>query len=61
MLVVKSAKAIKDVEVRQVLKMIATDSGGLAHMISWTLQNGHEMVESLEDSSNYIFLFRLLY
>ena len=45
----------------QVLKMIATDSGGLADMINWTLQTDHEMVESFKGSSNKIYLFHLLY
>ena len=37
LLVVKTAKTIKEVEVGQVLKMIASDSGALADMMSWTL------------------------
>ena len=61
LLVVKSAKAIKGVVMGQVLKMIATDSGGLADMINWTLQTDHEMVESFKGSSNKIYLFHLLY
>ena len=39
----------------QVLKMIATDSGRLADMISWTLQTGHEMFESLKDISTFSY------
>lgn len=56
--VVKTAKAIKNVEIGQVLKMISTDAGAPSDMVAWTHQTGHEMLESIEESGKYVFLFR---
>jgi tRNA 2-thiouridine synthesizing protein A len=56
--VVKTAKAIKQVEVGQVLQMIATDPGAPPDMEAWTRQTGHEMVDSTEDSGKFVFYFR---
>ncbi len=56
--VVKTAKAIKEIEIGQVLQMIATDSGAPPDMEAWSRQTGHEMLESSEQDSKYIFFFR---
>ena len=56
--VVETSKAIKTVEVGQVLQMIATDPGAPPDMEAWTRQTGHEMVaESIEDDK-FLFWFR---
>ena len=56
--VAKAAKAIKQIEIGQVLKMIATDPGSPPDMDAWTKQTGHEMVDSTEEDGKYIFYFR---
>ncbi|MFQ5613609.1 MAG: sulfurtransferase TusA family protein [Anaerolineae bacterium] len=56
--VVKTSKAIKQIEVGQVLQMIATDPGAPPDMEAWTRQTGHEMVESREEDGKFVFLFR---
>ena len=56
--VIKTAKAIKEVEIGQVLKMISTDHGAPPDMEAWVRQTGHEMVESSEQDGSYIFHFR---
>lgn len=56
--VIKTSKAIKQIEVGQVLKMISTDPGAMPDMEAWTRQTGHEMVESHQEGDKYIFFFR---
>jgi tRNA 2-thiouridine synthesizing protein A len=56
--VIKTSKAIKQIEVGQVLKMISTDPGAVPDMVAWTKQTGHEMLESHQEDDKYIFFFR---
>jgi tRNA 2-thiouridine synthesizing protein A len=56
--VVKTAKAIKEVEVGQILKMTATDPGARPDMEAWCRQTGHEMVAQEQDGDRFIFYFR---
>ncbi len=56
--VIKTSKAIKQIEVGQVLKMISTDPGAPPDMNAWTRQTGHEMIESHQEDDLYIFFFR---
>jgi tRNA 2-thiouridine synthesizing protein A len=56
--VVLTTKAIKELEVGQVLKMIATDPGAPPDMEAWSRQTGHEMLQSIEEEGTYIFHFR---
>jgi len=39
--VIKTAKAIKAIEVGQILKMIATDAGAPSDIQAWSRQTGH--------------------
>jgi tRNA 2-thiouridine synthesizing protein A len=56
--VIKTSKAIKEIEVGQLLKMISTDPGAPPDMEAWTRQTGHQMVDSHQEGENYIFFFR---
>lgn len=56
--VAKTAKAIRAMEVGQVLKMIATDPGAPPDMNAWSSQTGHEMLSATEEDGKYIFYFR---
>lgn len=56
--VVKTAQAIKQIDVGQVLKMISTDAGAPADMEAWCRQTGHEMMVSSQEDDKYIFYFR---
>ena len=56
--VIKTSKAIKQIEVGQVLKMVSTDPGAPPDMAAWTRQTGHEMIESHQEDDLYIFFFR---
>jgi len=56
--VIKTSKAIKELEVGQVLQMIATDPGAVPDMEAWSRQTGHEMLESTKQDGQFIFSFR---
>jgi tRNA 2-thiouridine synthesizing protein A len=56
--VVKTSKAIKTIEIGQVLQMIATDPGAPPDMEAWVRQTGHEMVAQTVDDGKFIFWFR---
>jgi len=40
--VIKTSKAIKEIEMGQVLEMVATDPGAPPDMVAWAKQTGHE-------------------
>ncbi len=56
--VVKTSKAIKTIEVGQVLHMIATDPGAPPDMEAWVRQTGHEMVAQATEGDKFLFWFR---
>ncbi len=56
--VVKTSKAIKTIEVGQVLQMIATDPGAPPDMEAWVRQTGHEMVAQSSEDGKFMFWFR---
>ncbi len=56
--VVKTSKAIKTIEVGQVLQMIATDPGSPPDMEAWARQTGHEMVANSTEEDKFLFWFR---
>lgn len=56
--VVKTSKAIKELDVGQVLKVIATDPGAPADMQAWARQTGNELLLSDQDGNTYTFHFR---
>ena len=56
--VVKTSQAIKEIEVGQILQMIATDPGAPPDMVAWSKQTGHEMVDKAEEDGKYLFWFK---
>lgn len=56
--ILKTSQAIKDVEVGQVLKVIATDPGAPADMEAWSRQTGHELLASEQEDGRFVFLIR---
>ncbi len=56
--VVKTAKAIKQIEVGEVLQMIATDPGAPPDMEAWSRQTGHEMLDSTKEDGKFVFYFQ---
>ncbi|RMH88397.1 MAG: sulfurtransferase TusA family protein [Calditrichaeota bacterium] len=53
--VVKTNKAMKELEVGQVLEMIATDPGSIPDMEAWARQTGHELLLAQEEEGKYRF------
>ena len=56
--VLKSKKAIKGIEIGQVLEILATDPGSMNDIAAWTRTTGQELLESSEDNGIYRFLVR---
>ncbi|MBI2358897.1 MAG: sulfurtransferase TusA family protein [Deltaproteobacteria bacterium] len=56
--VIKVAKAIKTVQIGQVLELRATDPGSVADIPAWTKQTGNEMVARREANGVFIFYVR---
>ncbi|MEE9371881.1 MAG: sulfurtransferase TusA family protein [Saprospiraceae bacterium] len=54
--VVKTKKALKDMEIGHVLEMISTDAGAMPDMYAWAKQTGHELLDAKEDEGK-IFTF----
>ena len=56
--VVKASKAIKMMEVGQILKMVATDPGAPPDMEAWSRQTGNELLRSMQEDGKFIFYIR---
>ena len=56
--VIKTSKAIKQLEIGQILKVISTDSGSPPDMAAWSRQTGHEMLDSHQENGKYVFFFK---
>ena len=56
--VVKTKKAIKDMEIGQNLEMIATDPGSIPDMEAWARQTKHDLIESEDMGGKYRFVIK---
>ncbi|MDR3572929.1 MAG: sulfurtransferase TusA family protein [Anaerolineaceae bacterium] len=56
--VLKTKKAIDNLQIGQVLKMIATDPGSPEDMAAWTQKTGHELIASEHEGGKFIFYIR---
>ena len=56
--ILKLSKGIKEIQIGQVLKMIATDPGAEADMPAWARQTGNELLDSYKDGETFIFYFK---
>jgi TusA-related sulfurtransferase len=56
--VVKAAKAMKELDPGQVLKILATDRGSIADMPAWAEDTGNELLEWHEDGDDLVYLVR---
>ena len=52
------SRSIKEIEVGQILKMIATDLSAPATTKAWAKMTGHELLESGQEGDKFIFYFR---
>lgn len=53
--VVKTSKAMKELQPGQVLMMIATDPGSLADMEAWARQTGNTMLRSEKQDGKFVY------
>lgn len=56
--VIRTNKAIREIQVGQLLELIATDPGSKPDMMAWTRQTGHELVQMQEEGRVYRFYLR---
>ena len=56
--VIKTSRAIKEVQVGQILKLIATDPGAPPDMEAWARQTGNELLDSHTEAGKFVFFFR---
>jgi len=56
--VIRTSKAIKEIAIGQVLKVIATDPGAPADMEAWARQTGNELLDAHEENGKFVFFFR---
>jgi tRNA 2-thiouridine synthesizing protein A len=56
--IVKTTKAMKELEAGQVLKMIATDAGSPPDIAAWSRQTGNELLLSTTEGSKFIFFLK---
>ncbi|MBF8282699.1 MAG: Uncharacterized protein family UPF0033 [Anaerolineales bacterium] len=52
------SKAIKGIEVGQILKMIATDMSAPSTMKAWSQMTGNELLEAGQEGGKFVFYFR---
>ncbi|MGB3906180.1 MAG: sulfurtransferase TusA family protein [Anaerolineae bacterium] len=56
--IVKVSKDIKDIEVGQVLEMLADDPGSKPDMQAWSKQTGNELLDMQEEGGVFKFYVR---
>ncbi|MGH2831079.1 MAG: sulfurtransferase TusA family protein [Actinomycetota bacterium] len=56
--VIKLSKAMKEVEIGQVVEMQATDPGSQPDMDAWIKNTGHELVDATVDGGVFTFWVR---
>jgi len=56
--ILKTKKAIGEIEVGEILKMVATDPGAVADMAAFSRRTGHVLEQQSEGDGEYVFFFR---
>jgi tRNA 2-thiouridine synthesizing protein A len=56
--IVKTTKAMKELQSGQILKMISTDAGSPPDIEAWSRQTGNELLLSTTEDSKFIFFLR---
>ena len=56
--IVKTAKAIKGMEVGEILEMISTDAGAMPDMRAWANQTKHELIEAHDEGGTFRFIIK---
>ncbi|MEG9297830.1 sulfurtransferase TusA family protein [Mangrovibacillus sp. Mu-81] len=53
--IVKTRKAIKEIETGQILEVQTTDKGAKSDLTAWANSTGHELVQSKEENDVFTF------
>lgn len=56
--IVKTSKAMKELQVGQILKMIATDAGSPPDIEAWSRQTGNELLLSTVEGGKFVFFLK---
>ena len=56
--IAKTAQALRDLQVGDLIESLATDPGSVPDFKAWCTSTGHELVEQTEDTGVYRFLIR---
>jgi tRNA 2-thiouridine synthesizing protein A len=56
--IVNTAKAMKELQTGQVLKVIATDVGFPPDVEAWSRQTGNELLHSIMEDDRFIFFLK---
>ena len=56
--IAKTAQAIRDLSVGDLIEVHATDPGSVPDFAAWCTTTGHELVERTEDDGVYRFVIR---
>lgn len=56
--VIKTSKAIKEISIGQILKVIVTDPGTPPEMAAWAKQTGQELLDSRKENQLFIFFIK---
>lgn len=56
--IVKTSKAIKELQSGQILKMISTDAGSPPDIEAWSRQTGNELLRSTTEDGKFVFFIK---
>jgi len=56
--IVKTTKAMKELQSGQILKMISTDAGSPPDIAAWSRQTGNELLLSATEGKSFIFFLK---
>ena len=56
--IVKTSKAMKELQSGQILKMISTDAGSPPDIAAWSRQTGNELLLSTTEGNKFVFFLK---
>ena len=56
--IVKTSKAMKELQPGQILKMISTDAGSPPDIAAWSRQTGNELLLSTTEGNKFVFFLK---
>ena len=56
--IVKTSKAMKEMEIGAILEMISTDAGSMPDMRAWANQTKHELLDSQDEGGKFRFIVK---